>query len=710
MPFLTPATTPEETKCRSILIPDDRDWLGVVTGVLLPLCYPSAWEQSEGGITPEDAASRSMTMLLEFLESECFPMGLQDIRILGGILQKTFDNEAWLDVGAVQSGNPITSVIANTLTAGSNATATLVNGVLTLGIPRGANGAQGIQGIQGIPGENGTNGTPGAAGADAVMPVGTVVWFAGEDIPTGWLPCNANDIAISQYPELYAVIGNTFGDGSIPGATFRAPFLNNRFIKGYSGTGTLGNVGGSPTKTLTAENLPVHSHPHSHAVNPFSMNINMKDGGAAGSTSRALSSGAAGNNVTNPTATNETVTTDEDATTAGSGTAFNIEPEYMQLRPIICAVSGSALDVDFRMTGCDLEWTKTGDTWVTLVDLTECTVQGEKGDQGEQGIQGIPGEQGLPGDCECDDSPQPIDNDLATYCGIAEQITNRMSQHLTDVIEEIDASVSIANAISSLISTVPVVGWELDAVTETVTEAVNYTTNATQADVNQTRIDISKCSLYNAIIDNGGYSWEMLTQWHTDESLYWATQLVPGMVIWVSTLVDFPQSFWAQQAYIGSLSPSNECTGCIPECAESQARVWFADDTEFPNGVGVSIAPPGISAVCAGSPPFNYPYRQYDDSEQPVLTLETPMWCTGVSIQYFTDTATHTPPTISINGGTPIVENAPLVTGARCGIGSSFYAWAWENLDPILIETIKINFTNVRPYYRLHLVQLDECE
>ncbi|RSX53944.1 hypothetical protein D2E25_0250 [Bifidobacterium goeldii] len=62
---------------------------------------------------------------------------------------------------AGSSGGTITSVKATGLAAGATPTATLADGVLTLGIPAGA---KGDPGAAGAPGKAGTNGTNGAAG------------------------------------------------------------------------------------------------------------------------------------------------------------------------------------------------------------------------------------------------------------------------------------------------------------------------------------------------------------------------------------------------------------------------------------------------------------------------------------------------------------------------------------------------------------------
>lgn len=68
----------------------------------------------------------------------------------------------------------------------------------------------------------------------ATMPIGSLVSFAGTTVPSGYLLCDGAEVLISAYPELYAVIGNTYS-GSAPligVATFRLPDLRGRMAIG----------------------------------------------------------------------------------------------------------------------------------------------------------------------------------------------------------------------------------------------------------------------------------------------------------------------------------------------------------------------------------------------------------------------------------------------------------------------------------------------
>lgn len=73
MPYLTPDSLPSDTVCRTVLIPDDIEWLAIVNGALSRLIHASNFEQF-GSITPEETAERFQQMFFEFRDSECAPV------------------------------------------------------------------------------------------------------------------------------------------------------------------------------------------------------------------------------------------------------------------------------------------------------------------------------------------------------------------------------------------------------------------------------------------------------------------------------------------------------------------------------------------------------------------------------------------------------------------------------------------------------------
>lgn len=82
--------------------------------------------------------------------------------------------------------------------------------------------------------------------------------FAGNFAPAGWMFCDGSLLQISQFLTLFNLIGTTYGgDGQ---TTFALPDLRSR-IPMHSGNGFLiGESGGVETVTLTASQMPVHTH------------------------------------------------------------------------------------------------------------------------------------------------------------------------------------------------------------------------------------------------------------------------------------------------------------------------------------------------------------------------------------------------------------------------------------------------------------------
>lgn len=93
--------------------------------------------------------------------------------------------------------------------------------------------------------------------------LGQIFLFSFNYAPAGWLPCDGRELLISEYSNLYSLIGTTYGgNGS---TNFRLPDLRGRVPMGYgSGTGltatTIGEQQGAETITLTAAQVPSHTH------------------------------------------------------------------------------------------------------------------------------------------------------------------------------------------------------------------------------------------------------------------------------------------------------------------------------------------------------------------------------------------------------------------------------------------------------------------
>ncbi len=86
--------------------------------------------------------------------------------------------------------------------------------------------------------------------------VGSVVKFASNFVPGGYLECNGQLLDISQYEALFQLIGTTYGgDGQ---TTFALPDLRGRTAVGAGGNYALGDVFGQEDVIITQANLPAN--------------------------------------------------------------------------------------------------------------------------------------------------------------------------------------------------------------------------------------------------------------------------------------------------------------------------------------------------------------------------------------------------------------------------------------------------------------------
>jgi microcystin-dependent protein/cytoskeletal protein CcmA (bactofilin family) len=107
--------------------------------------------------------------------------------------------------------------------------------------------------------------------AIAKIPTGMITPFGGSSAPTHWLLCDGTEYVIGTYPELYAVIGSSFGTATA--GYFRTPDLRGRMPLGKDNMGgtsanrvtataadNVGGFGGDESKVIPVTNLPDHEH------------------------------------------------------------------------------------------------------------------------------------------------------------------------------------------------------------------------------------------------------------------------------------------------------------------------------------------------------------------------------------------------------------------------------------------------------------------
>ncbi len=91
--------------------------------------------------------------------------------------------------------------------------------------------------------------------------LGEIRMFGGVDPPPlpGWAVCDGRLLQISEFPELYSVIGNMYGgDGS---QTFAVPDLRGRVpLHVCAGTYAPAQTGGAEQVILDITQLPSHTH------------------------------------------------------------------------------------------------------------------------------------------------------------------------------------------------------------------------------------------------------------------------------------------------------------------------------------------------------------------------------------------------------------------------------------------------------------------
>jgi microcystin-dependent protein len=105
--------------------------------------------------------------------------------------------------------------------------------------------------------------------------VGEIRMFGGNFAPAGWMFCEGQLLAISEYDTLFNLIGTTYGgDGQ---QTFGLPDLRGRLPihQGNNGVSNyvIGQLGGVENVTLSTNQIPAHTHAVTASSSPSSTSI-----------------------------------------------------------------------------------------------------------------------------------------------------------------------------------------------------------------------------------------------------------------------------------------------------------------------------------------------------------------------------------------------------------------------------------------------------
>lgn len=123
--------------------------------------------------------------------------------------------------------------------------------------------------------------------AGLAVQTGTILWFAGEKAPAGYLECDGSAVSRTSFQRLFSVIDTAYGVGD-GATTFNLPDLRGRFVLPLDNMGgtsanvvndsqadVLGGSGGEDKVKLTVDQLPSHTHSYtltSHSGSGMDLN------------------------------------------------------------------------------------------------------------------------------------------------------------------------------------------------------------------------------------------------------------------------------------------------------------------------------------------------------------------------------------------------------------------------------------------------------
>ena len=91
------------------------------------------------------------------------------------------------------------------------------------------------------------------------MFIGNIIAFTGQSVPSGYLVCDGSAVGREEYPELFAVIGTSYGAGDGI-STFNIPSISGKTLLCTSPSHLIGSFGGEETHRIVSSEMPSHAH------------------------------------------------------------------------------------------------------------------------------------------------------------------------------------------------------------------------------------------------------------------------------------------------------------------------------------------------------------------------------------------------------------------------------------------------------------------
>lgn len=149
---------------------------------------------------------------------------------------------------------------------------------------------------------------PALADVSLAVPPGVMFEWPTATAPAGYLLCDGRSLLRADYPALFAVLGTTYG--AADGTHFNLPDHRGRVSVTLDNLGgsdagrlsaanTIGGTGGAETVTLTAQQIPAHSHgdgtlavaSHSHSDGTLAVASHSHDDGTLAAASHSHDDG-----------------------------------------------------------------------------------------------------------------------------------------------------------------------------------------------------------------------------------------------------------------------------------------------------------------------------------------------------------------------------------------------------------------------------------